>query len=123
MLVGVFACSVRATSHELRAVCRDEIEKGLASGLTDAELDRGKGQMRGSTVLGLEDPSSRMSRLGKSELVHPQLEPVDEILRKIEAVSHDDVREVAALVLGQPRVLAVVGPFDDDTDFSSAIAP
>ena len=122
-MFGLYAGCLPAKTDEVLAICRDEIEKVLASGLTDAELDRGKGQMRGSTVLGLEDPSSRMSRLGKSELVHPQLEPVDEILRKIEAVSHDDVREVAALVLGQPRVLAVVGPFDDDTDFSSAIAP
>ena len=78
--------------------------------------------MRGSTVLGLEDPSSRMSRLGKSELVHPRLEPVDDILAKIEEVTPDDVREVAEQVLGQPKVLAVVGPFDEDTDFSAAIA-
>ena len=42
---------------------------------------------------------------------------------EIEAVTQDDVREVAALVLGQPKVLAVVGPFDEDTDFSAAVAP
>ncbi len=119
---GVYAGCLPAKTDEVLGICRDEIEKVLASGLTTAELDRGKGQMRGSTVLGLEDPSSRMSRLGKSELVHPRLEPVEEILRKIEAVSHDDVREVAALVLGQPKVLAIVGPFDDDADFSAAVA-
>ncbi len=119
---GVYAGCLPAKTDEVLGICRDEIEKVLTSGLTTAELDRGKGQMRGSTVLGLEDPSSRMSRLGKSELVHPRLEPVEEILRKIEAVSHDDVREVAALVLGQPKVLAIVGPFDDDADFSAAVA-
>ncbi|MGE5292907.1 MAG: M16 family metallopeptidase [Micromonosporaceae bacterium] len=119
---GVYAGCLPAKTDEVLAICRDEIEKVVASGLTNAELDRGKGQMRGSTVLGLEDPSSRMSRLGKSELVHPRLEPVDEILRKIEAVSHDDVREVAALVLAKPKVLAVVGPFGDDADFSAAVA-
>jgi predicted Zn-dependent peptidase len=122
-LFGVYAGCLPAKTDEVLAICREEIEKLVASGLTTAELERGKGQMRGSTVLGLEDPSSRMSRLGKSELVHPRLEPVDEILRKIEAVSHDDVREVAALVLAKPRVLAVVGPFDDDADFSAAVAP
>ena len=56
----------------------DEIAKVIQGGLTDAELARGKGQLRGSIVLGLEDPSSRMSRLGKSELVYPRLEPVDD---------------------------------------------
>ena len=89
--------------------------QGVSGGLTDAELDRGKGQLRGSIVLGLEDPSSRMSRLGKSELVYPRLEPVEEILASIEAVTQDDVRGVAAEILAQPKVLAVVGPFDDAT--------
>ena len=46
-------------------------------------------------MLGLEDPASRMTRLGKSELVYPRLEPVDEILARIDGVTLDDVREVA----------------------------
>jgi predicted Zn-dependent peptidase len=122
-MFGVYAGCLPAKTDDVLAICRDEIEQVISSGLTDAELDRGKGQMRGSTVLGLEDPSSRMSRLGKSELVYPQLEPVDDVLRKIKAITHDDIREVASLVLGQPKVLAVVGPFDDDTNFSPAVAP
>jgi len=121
-MFGVYAGCLPAKTDEVLAICREEIEKVLASGLTESELDRGKGQMRGSTVLGLEDPSSRMSRLGKSELVYPRLEPVDDILAKIEAVTQDDVCEVAELVLGQPKVLAVVGPFDEDADFSNAVA-
>ena len=110
-----------AKADEVLAICQDEIAKIIASGLTDAELDRGKGQLRGSLVLGLEDPSSRMSRLGKSELVYSRLEPVDEILGSIEAVTHDDVRRVAAEILGRPKVLAVVGPFDDDAPFAAAL--
>jgi predicted Zn-dependent peptidase len=70
-------------------------------------------------VLGLEDPSSRMSRLGKSELVYPRLEPVDEILASIEAVSHDDIRAVASAILDRPKALAVVGPFDDAEAFTA----
>jgi predicted Zn-dependent peptidase len=111
-----------AKADEVLAICQEEIAKVISGGLTDAELDRGKGQLRGSLVLGLEEPSSRMSRIGKSELVYPRLEPVDEILAAIEAVSHDDVRRVAAEVLAQPKVLAVVGPFDDDAPFAAALA-
>src|SRR5258708_21770423 len=92
---------------------REETDEGVSGGLTEAELDRGKGQLRVWIVVGLEDPSSRMSRLGKSEVVYPRLEPVEEILASIEGVTHDDVREVAAAVLARPKALAVVGPFDD----------
>ncbi|HXZ64819.1 MAG TPA: pitrilysin family protein [Streptosporangiaceae bacterium] len=119
---GVYAGCLPAKTEEVLAICQDEIAKVIDSGLTDEELDRGKGQLRGSIVLGLEDPSSRMSRLGKSELVYPRLEPVEEILAEIDAISHDQVREVASLVLGQRMALAIVGPFDDDEAFAAALA-
>jgi predicted Zn-dependent peptidase len=118
---GVYAGCLPAKADEVLSICRDEIAKVISGGLTDDELNRGKGQLRGSIVLGLEDPSSRMSRLGKAELVYPRLEPVDEILTAIDAVTHDDVRAVAAAVLDQPKALAVVGPFDDADAFASAL--
>jgi predicted Zn-dependent peptidase len=118
---GIYAGCLPSKADDVLSICRDEIEKVVSRGLTDAELDRGKGQLRGSMVLGLEDPSSRMSRLGKSELVYPRLEPVDEILASIEAVTHDDVRAVAAEVLTRPKVLAVVGPFDDTAAFTDVL--
>jgi predicted Zn-dependent peptidase len=118
-LWGIYAGCLPAKADEVLAICRDEVAKVIDGGLTDEELDRGKGQLRGSIVLGLEDPSSRMSRLGKSELVHPRLEPVEEILAAIEAVTPDDVREIAKAVLGQPKALAVVGPYDDADAFTA----
>src|SRR5580658_2731594 len=118
---GVYAGCLPAKADEVLAICQDEIAKVIDSGLTDEELARGKGQLRGSIVLGLEDPSSRMSRLGKSELVYPALEAVDGILAEIEAVTHDQVRAVAAEVLGLPKALAVVGPFDEQDAFDRAL--
>jgi predicted Zn-dependent peptidase len=119
---GVYAGCLPAKTEEVLAICREEIAKVIEGGLTDEELDRGKGQLRGSIVLGLEDPSSRMSRLGKSELVYPRLEPVEEILAEIDAVTHDQVRDVAGQILGQRMALAVVGPFDGDDAFTAALA-
>jgi predicted Zn-dependent peptidase len=119
---GVYVGCLPAKADEVLAICQEEIAKVVSRGLTDAELERGKGQLRGSIVLSLEDPSSRMSRLGKAELVYPRLEPVEEILASIEAVTHDDVRRVAAEILDQPKVLAVVGPFDDDASFAAALS-
>jgi predicted Zn-dependent peptidase len=119
---GIYAGCLPAKADEVLAICQAEIAKVLVGGLTDEELARGKGQLRGSMVLSLEDPSSRMIRLGKSELVYPRLEPVDEILASIEAVTQDDVREVAELVLGRPKALAVVGPYDNPDGFAAAVA-
>src|SRR5712691_691311 len=119
---GVYVGCLPSKADEVLAICRDEVAKVISGGLDDAELERGKGQLRGSIVLGLEDPSSRMTRIGKSELVYPKLEPVDEILARIDAVTLDDVREVAVAILSQPKALAVVGPYDDADSFTAAVA-
>ncbi len=119
---GIYAGCLPAKTDDVLAICQEEIAKVIDAGLTDEELERGKGQLRGSIVLGLEDPSSRMSRLGKSELVYPALEAVDEILAEIDAVTQDDVQAVAREVLGLPKALAVVGPFDETDAFDAAVA-
>jgi len=114
---GIYVGCLPSKADDVLAICAEEITRVVEGGLTDAELARGKGQVRGSIVLGLEDPSSRMSRLGKSELVYPRLEPVEEVLASIDAVTHDDIRAVAADILTRPKALAVVGPFDDPATF------
>jgi predicted Zn-dependent peptidase len=116
---GIYVGCLPSKADEVLAICRDEIARIVEDGLTDAELTRGKGQVRGSIVLSLEDPSSRMSRLGKSELVYPRLEPVDEVLSAIDSVGHDDIRAIAADILTRPKTLAVVGPFDDASAFQA----
>ncbi len=121
-LWGIYAGCLPAKADEVLAICTEEIAKVCDAGLTKEELDRGKGQLRGSIVLGLEDPASRMTRIGKSELVYPELEPVDDILARIDAVTLDDVREVAKAILAQPKALAVVGPYDDADSFAAAVA-
>ena len=92
-LWGIYAGCLPSKADEVLSICSAEVAKVIESGLTDAELERGKGQVRGGIVLGLEDPSSRMTRLGKSELVYPGLEPVDDVLAAIDAVTHDDIRD------------------------------
>jgi predicted Zn-dependent peptidase len=116
-LWGIYVGCLPSKADDVLSICLDEIARVAEGGLTDAELTRGKGQVRGSIVLGLEDPSSRMSRLGKSELVYPRLEPVDDVLTAIDAVTHEDIREIAVDVLTRPKALAVVGPFDEGTEF------
>ncbi|MGH3189898.1 MAG: M16 family metallopeptidase [Streptosporangiaceae bacterium] len=114
---AVYVGCLPSKADDVLAICTEEIAKVVEGGLTDAELARGKGQVRGSIVLSLEDPPSRMSRLGKSELVYPRLEPVEEVLTAVDAVTHDDIRTVATEILTRSKTLAVVGPFDDPSAF------
>jgi predicted Zn-dependent peptidase len=116
---GQFGVSVGcqpAKVPEVLDIVREQLADVAENGISDAEVARGKGQTRGGMVLGLEDPGSRMSRIGKGELAYGEVLEVDELLARIDAVTPDDVRAVAADVLRRPRCLAVVGPFAD-TDF------
>jgi predicted Zn-dependent peptidase len=109
-VVGVSVGCLPSKLDDVLSVVRTELSRVAAHGITAEELDRGKGQLRGGLVLGLEDSGSRMSRLGKAELVHDHLLGLDEVMARIDAVSLEDVREVAADVFSGPEILAVVGP-------------
>jgi predicted Zn-dependent peptidase len=118
-MFGVYAgCHPRRISQVLE-LSRSELQAVAAHGLTRAELERGRGSMRGGFVLGLEDTGSRMSRLGKSELVYGELMTIDEVLAAIDAVTLDDVHEIAAELFEQPTSLAVIGPYDDGQEFAA----
>jgi predicted Zn-dependent peptidase len=90
-------------------------------GLSDAELVRGKGQLRGGLVLGLEDPVSRMSRLGKEELNYGEHCTVQEALRQIDEVTAEQVAALARELLRRPLTAAVVGPYDHVDDLPDEI--
>ena len=103
------ACTPRRLPDVL-GICRDELAKVASAGLTVEEFERGKGQLRGSLVMGLEDSSSRMTRIGKAELVPGGLISIDESLARINAVTLEDVHEVAQELLTAEPTLAVLGP-------------
>ncbi|HSK26311.1 MAG TPA: pitrilysin family protein [Jiangellales bacterium] len=121
-LLGVYVGCLPRKVDQVLDVCRDELGAVAARGITDEELARGKGQLRGALVLGLEDTGSRMSRIAKADLVYGELPGVGELLRRIDAVTLDDVRAVAADLLGRQPSLAVIGPFDDASRFDRAVA-
>jgi predicted Zn-dependent peptidase len=112
-LFAVYAGCAPGKVEEVLSLVRLELAAVAAEGLTPAEVLRGKGMLKGSLVLGLEDTGSRMTRLGKGELLHDELLSVDELLAAVDAVTVQDVSAVAREILGGPLSLAVVGPFDD----------
>jgi predicted Zn-dependent peptidase len=69
------------------------------------------GYLAGSTVLALEDPGSRMARVGESLLATGEVPAVDDVLAGFRSVTADDVARVARRLLhpGGPTV-AVLGP-------------
>ncbi|MBD8060565.1 insulinase family protein [Cellulomonas sp. JH27-2] len=110
---GLYAGCTPARVDEVLELMVAELERIADTPITQAELDRSIGQLAGGLVLGMEDSGSRMSRLGKAELVHGELLSLDESLELVRAVTAADVQELAADLASRPRSVIRVGPFGD----------
>ena len=74
------------------------------------ELRRAKDHLKGSLILSLESTSSRMSNLARQELYFPRFWSVDEMLDCIEAVTREEVQQVAHEFFSTEKVaLAMLG--------------
>ncbi|MCU1671549.1 MAG: putative zinc protease [Blastococcus sp.] len=108
---SVYAGCAKKRVPEVLRLVREELARVASDGLTAEEVARGRGQLKGGLVLGLEDTGSRMSRLGKSELSFGEYLPVREVLARLDAVDPDQVRAVATELFSRETCLAVVGPY------------
>jgi predicted Zn-dependent peptidase len=108
-LFGMYAACRPSKADEVAGLLMAELER-MAEGITTGELQRAQGQISGATVLRLEDSYSRMSRLGKAEMVFGELWSIGEALEQVRAVTADDVARLAAELASRPRGEVRVGP-------------
>jgi predicted Zn-dependent peptidase len=84
------------------------------------ELRRAKEHLKGRLILGLESTSSRMTRLGKGVLTHTEILSEDELAERIEAVTTEQLLELAGEIY-HPCSLSVVGIGADESRFADAV--
>jgi predicted Zn-dependent peptidase len=109
---GVYVGTTPSQTDTALKVIRDELDKVMEEGVTEDELDRAKGSMRGGLALSLEDSNSRMIRLGRDELAGMPHLSTDERLERLDAVTREDVQQVAREMYTAERLIGAVGPFD-----------
>lgn len=117
---GYFGMYAGCTPSKVRQVVEllgVELDKLAEDGITEDELRKAVGQLSGGIVLALEDTGSRMSRLGRAELVSGEFQDIDETLARIQAVTVEEVRDLARELAGAPRTITVVGPFEESETF------
>ena len=112
--LAVYAGTSPARAHEVLDLIHAEVDRLADGGLTERELAMTKTHLRGSLALALEDSGARMSRVGRSQLIHGHVPTLQSMEERLDAVTLDDVGAVIDRVLQGPRVVAAVGPFDED---------
>ncbi len=89
-----------------------ELRRLQQGGVLDSELVRCKKSLRGGTAMAMEDTGSRMTRLGRGQLLMGEVLSLDEVLARTEAVTLADCGRVIDHVLSGPRSISVVGPVE-----------
>jgi predicted Zn-dependent peptidase len=117
---AIYAGTTPNQTFEVLKLIRTELDKVMTDGITAEELDRAKGNIKGSLALSLEDTNGTMTQLGRQELTGVEHLSVDETVARIEALTHTDIIEAARDVYAGPYVLGLVGPFDE-ADFEEFV--
>jgi predicted Zn-dependent peptidase len=119
--IGFYAGCNPTKAIEVVEIIREVLADVAENGMSHEEIERAKGAVRGSLVLSQEDSASRMSRIGKNEIVYGQVMGFDDILKAIARVNPSDVREIASEYLTKSPTLALVGPFKNETKFEKVL--
>jgi predicted Zn-dependent peptidase len=119
--IGFYAGCNPTKAIEVVEIIREVLADVAQSGMSHEEIERAKGAVRGSLVLSQEDSASRMSRIGKNEIVYGQVMGFDDILKAISRVNSTDVREIASEYLTKSPTLALVGPFKSESKFEKVL--
>jgi predicted Zn-dependent peptidase len=119
--IGFYAGCNPTKAIEVVEIIREILSDVADHGMSHEEIERAKGAVRGSLVLSQEDSGSRMSRIGKNEIVYGQVMDFDDILKAISRVSAEDIRQIAGEYLSKTPTLAIVGPFKNPAKFEKVL--
>jgi len=111
-LFCIYAGLSRHNVDEVLELIFKQVEDIQKNGVKEEELQRAKDQLKGNLYLSLENVSTRMSRLGKSQLYLGKVVPPEEIVARVNMVTADEVKELAGKML-KPEYfsLAAIGPW------------
>jgi predicted Zn-dependent peptidase len=121
---GMVAMYVGTREDKVAEACEiigRELGRLRDEGATAEELERAKEHVKGRMVLGLEVSGARMSRIARSMLFDVPLYSLDELLERVDAVTEEDLSELAREFYDPEHLSAAcIGP--DEDCFRSATA-
>ncbi|MFM9107057.1 MAG: M16 family metallopeptidase [Chloroflexota bacterium] len=108
--------------EETIAAAIEELRKLRDEPVPADELRRTKELRKGRLLMGLEDSRSVASWLGSQEITYGEIKTPEQVMEKIEAVTVEEVQELAREMLRPEKMsLAIVGPYDDRDAFEKLL--
>jgi len=108
--------------EEACAVIGAELARLRGESVSGEELARAKENVKGRLVLSSESTAARMSRISRATLFGLPIESLDAMLVKVDAVSVEEIAELAAELYGAERLSAACIGREEEC-FRKALAP
>jgi predicted Zn-dependent peptidase len=118
--IGLYLGTRSDNLAEALAVVESELEHLRREPASAEELARAKENLKGRIVLALESTGARMNRLGSEVLAGAPLLSLDEVVRRIDAVTLDDLAALAD-TLWSPEHLSAAGIGPDEARFEESL--
>ncbi len=123
---GLLSITAGVSPENLRdaaQVILEEVFKLCEEAVPEEEMARARDYTVGTFRLSLETPMALAQRAGESLLTTGEIEPVEEVVAKLEAVTADDVTRVARRLFRRAGVsAAVVGPGASQEEMAVLVA-
>ncbi len=121
-LVATYVGTREDNVEEACAVIGAELERLRSEPVSEEELARAKENVKGRLVLSSESTAARMTRISRATLFGLPIESLDAMLTKVDAVTVEELSELAAELYGAGRLSAACVGRDEDC-FRKALAP
>jgi predicted Zn-dependent peptidase len=119
--VGLYVGTREENVADCLEIAVGELDDLSAGNVRADELERAKENLKGRLLLSLESTSNRMTRLGKATVTETPLLSIEEVVRRVEAVTAEEVADLAAALFTPSRLSAAgIGP--DESRFRDAVA-
>ena len=87
-----------------------EVQSLLSEGVSQDEIDRSKKQLKGHIIINLESSAAWVNWIGKQMIYSNETRSIEDVIRRLEAVSEDDILRVASNVfMDDYKVLVSLG--------------
>ncbi len=119
--IGLYLGTRGENLEQAMRIVDGELVRLRSEPATAEELARAKENLKGRVLLALESTGSRMSRLGSEILAQAPLLGLDEVVERIDAVSLEDLEQLASELWDPVRLsIAGIGPEQDRFDRAMA---
>lgn len=110
------------TEEKALSLIAEELQNFCRNGVSEAELNRAREQIKTTFLMGLENTGSRMISIGKSELMRGEVSSTEEIIERYDAVTKEDILTLAQQTFDFENLsLSIVGTPKEESYYRSVL--